>query len=113
MSNYTKEEHEKFLQKVNENPQNYDYGGEHHPNAKTFYPDGSVSVGGIVPRDKWVDDWSCPECGSNGISQKTLGGHPWVECEDCGWIGGNKEEDCNNEIKINNERLKKLNDILS
>lgn len=112
MSNYNKIEHDKFLEKVKENPQNYDYGGQHHPNAKEFFPDGSVSCGGNVPRDKWVFDWCCPECGSNGICQKSSGTHGWVECEDCGWIGGNKEEDCTNEIKKNNDRFKKLNDIL-
>ena len=114
MSNYTRKEHDEFLERVKQNPQLYDFGGQHHPNAKTFYPDGSVGCGSAsdVPRHKWTNDWCCPECGSNGICQKLLGGHGWVECEDCGWVGGNKEEDCINEEKINNERLRKLNDIL-
>lgn len=112
MSNYTRKEHNEFLEKVKQNPQMYDFGGEHHPNAKEFFPNGGVRCGGNVPRGQWVDDWLCPECGSNGICQKSLGGHNWVVCEDCGWIGGNKEEDCTNEIKTNNDRFKKLNDIL-
>lgn len=112
MSNYTRKEHEEFLERVKQNPQMYDFSSQHHPNAKEFFPDGSVGCGGNVPRDKWTNDFCCPDCRSNQICQKSLGGHPWVECETCGWIGGNKEEDCINEIKINNDRLKKLNDIL-
>lgn len=113
MSNYTKKEHQEFLQRVKENPQMYDYGGKHYPNAKVFYPDGSVGVGGNLPREKCSSDFLCPDCGSNQICQNNLASHGWVECEDCGWIGGNKDEDCMNESKINDERFKKLNDLLN
>jgi hypothetical protein len=41
-----------------------------------------------------------------------LNSHNWVECDECGWIGGNIIEDCTNATKINEERFKKLSDIL-
>ena len=72
MSNYTKTEHNVFLQRVKENPQMYDYGGKHYPNAKVFYPDGSVGVGGNLPREKCSSDFLCPDCGSNQICQNNL-----------------------------------------
>lgn len=98
----TIEEHNKFLEKMKENPQAYDFGGR-----------GPWEYGqGFSDKTCIIVTLHCPKCGSNnGWTQSHAGIYSYDECQDCHWMG-NREDLLTREQLINNERFEKLDEIV-
>lgn len=88
----TIEEHNKFFEKVKENPQHYDFSGK-SPWEYGCCGEDNYSV---------IIKLYCPNCGSNnGFTNSIASSYQYDECNDCHWLGNREDLKKNEEEKIN------------